>query len=332
MSRKRRFTAEEAAQIITEDLTDAEYLDEVCGRIDEFLQNNDNLIVQGEEQYVSSIEDLFEESNDTSDVSLLEGLLNPDKDIDSDNIVEEDFRLNNHLVLNSTVIGGGNTESKIIFTVTQEEEEFVLNDTNITDIVSPVKIRSKKPMPSKWKQNISKKSRALGKEYLGKRLNKISGTWETVVRPERRRGALCNKESCRRHCYKFSDGDCKLIFTEFWKTGDSNIRRAFIRASVDVNSKSSATTGDSRRSKSRTYRLKKDGESFEICKFMFINSLGIGKRYLDNTLEENNIGVKPRNLKPTRSKNFKWGEEDQEHLADFFRQIPKAPGHYCRKD
>ena len=42
MSRKRRFTAEEAAQIITEDLADAEYLDEVIGRIDEFLQNNDN--------------------------------------------------------------------------------------------------------------------------------------------------------------------------------------------------------------------------------------------------------------------------------------------------
>ena len=278
MSRKRRFTAEEAAQIITEDLADAENLDEVCGRIDEFLQNNDNLIVQEEEQYFSSIEGVFEESNDISDVSLLGGLLNPDKDIDSDNIVEEDFRLNNHLVLNSTVIEGGNTESKINFTVTQEDEEFVL------PFVSPVKIRSKKPIPSKWKQNISQKSSTLGKEYLGKRWNKVSGTWETVVRPERRRGALCNKESCRRHCYKFSDGDCKLIFTEFWKTGDSNIQRAIIRASVDVNSKSSATTaGDSRRSKSRTYRLKKDGESFEVCKFMFINSLGIGKRYLDNT-------------------------------------------------
>ena len=38
MSRKRKFTAEEAAHIISEDLPDEQYL--VCGRIDESLKSN----------------------------------------------------------------------------------------------------------------------------------------------------------------------------------------------------------------------------------------------------------------------------------------------------
>ena len=48
-----------------------------------------------------------------------------------------------------------------------------------------------------------------------------------------------------------------------------------------------------------------------------------------------NVGVAPAKVK-ARNKNpsrgFKWDHGDQDFLEDSFRAIPKAEGHYCRKD
>ena len=40
--------------------------------------------------------------------------------------------------------------------------------------------------------------------------------------------------------------------------------------------------------------------------------------------------VKPQN--PTPSGGIKWNQSDAEFSKEFFEKIPKAPGHYCRKD
>ena len=70
---------------------------------------------------------------------------------------------------------------------------------------------------------------------------------------------------------------------------------------------------------------------------MFLNVIGIANQMLCTILEgdKENVGImpqvrKPRNPKPSRG--FKWDETDVNILKDFFDKIPKAPGHYCRKD
>ena len=107
-----------------------------------------------------------------------------------------------------------------------------------------------------------------------------------------------------------------------------------IQSLVDIKQKTACTvspTKSSRRQNSKVFRLKRSDVSLGVCKEMFLNVLGISKWKVDAALEKSTgIAkeiVKPRN--PTPSRGFVWSSADQDCLADFFRDIPKAPGHYC---
>ena len=76
-----------------------------------------------------------------------------------------------------------------------------------------------------------------------------------------------------------------------------------------------------------------------VCKAMFLGVLSISNTRLSTALrgEKENVGitpevVKPRNPTPGIHRGFKWDQSDADFLKEFFEKIPKAPGHYCRKD
>ena len=78
------------------------------------------------------------------------------------------------------------------------------------------------------------------------------------------------------------------------------------------------------------------GSSLEVCKDMFLNTLGISQKVIErvciNGKENSGITtqiIKPRN--PRQSKGFTRTEEDQFFLKEFFEKIPKSPGHYCHR-
>ena len=53
------------------------------------------------------------------------------------------------------------------------------------------------------------------------------------------------------------------------------------------------------------------------------------------SMDKENVGISPcvpKSRNPTPSRGFKWTDEDQQVLKNFFNDIPKAPGPYCRKD
>ena len=75
-----------------------------------------------------------------------------------------------------------------------------------------------------------------------------------------------------------------------------------------------------------------------MCKRLFLSTLAISGQWLNNALSVNNgnnVGIAPKEIK-ARNKNpsrgFKWDLGDQDFLEEFFRIVPKAEGHYCRKD
>ena len=195
-----------------------------------------------------------------------------------------------------------------------------------------------KGSPDAWKQNVAKKRRALGEEYFGKKY--VNGQWIYVAKPARKMRQLCARETCKnsnkRHCDEFTDEDCKTIFQSYWSAGDKRMQCTFTQSLVDVVPKQ-ASQGNNRRQFSRIFHLKRNGLSWEVCKDMFLNTLSISGQKLQTVLEmdNENIGItvdviKSRNPRP--SKGFRWAEEDQAFLKEFFEKIPKAPGHYCRKD
>ena len=68
---------------------------------------------------------------------------------------------------------------------------------------------------------------------------------------------------------------------------------------------------------------------------MFLNVLGVTNWRVNTVCEQSDVCVsvdvvKPRNPRP--SKGFAWADSDQDFLASFFRDIAKAPSHYCRSD
>ena len=92
---------------------------------------------------------------------------------------------------------------------------------------------------------------------------------------------------------------------------------------------------ESRRSSSYTYHLKKDGRSVVVCKDMFLRTLGISEKMVRTALSRSSVGIcqqLPKKRNPHPSKGFPWTTEDNAFLENFFADIPKAPGHYSRKD
>ena len=75
-----------------------------------------------------------------------------------------------------------------------------------------------------------------------------------------------------------------------------------------------------------------------MCKRLFLSTLAISGQRLTSALSINNgnhVGIAPKEIK-ARNKNpsrgFKWDLGDQDFLEELFRVVPKAEGHYCRKD
>ena len=117
--------------------------------------------------------------------------------------------------------------------------------------------RCRKPDLSKWTLNINKRLRTSGKEYLGRKLDKENGTWNLVMRPERKRGSLCRKELCKkrsRQCNEFTELDCEIIFQEYWKSADIKKQETFIQSLVDLKAKATSTVSEqSRRQHTKCY-------------------------------------------------------------------------------
>ena len=135
--------------------------------------------------------------------------------------------------------------------------------------------RRRKSKPELWKNNVKKRRRVLGQNYLGKK--KINGVWSSVEK--RVMGKLCTKDSCKKsktsHCDEFTEDDCRIIFETFWSSGDKHVQEIFIQSIVDVVEKKVSSNIYSRRQFSRSFHLKKNGLSLHVCKEMFLSTLSI---------------------------------------------------------
>ena len=118
-----------------------------------------------------------------------------------------------------------------------------------------------------------------------------------VDRPAKKRGPRCLKPSCCKRgkkCNLFSDDDCETIFTEFWGCGDAGMQNTFIKSLVDNKEKACTTISPSktsRRKNTKAFRLKNNGITYDVCKEMFLNTLGISKARVDSVMESSSVGI-----------------------------------------
>lgn len=87
--------------------------------------------------------------------------------------------------------------------------------------------------------------------------------------------------------------------------------------------------------------MKSDNKKFQVCRKMFLNTLGIKEKmvrcWLNSKIEfgffENPEDVEQRKTKRRQqSEKYKEYERRKDYLRDFFIKFPKLESHYCRKD
>lgn len=140
------------------------------------------------------------------------------------------------------------------------------------------------------------------------------------------RSALCEKRTSR-HCDEFLLSDRVALFENFWKTMTWDEKRAYVTSMVDKKEASHRKTNaeNFRKSGSFVYYLKLNGLKRQVCRNMFLNTLGIGRSHIRGWL------TKPKVTQKAKRNSAKTNGGDTSFAIKYLNEMPKLPSHYCRK-
>lgn len=199
-------------------------------------------------------------------------------------------------------------------------------DENTNDIPGPAKkkrSRNRKATPENWIRNRRKNNKRAGLPYLSSRKKFIPG--------KSMKYKDCSK--CPKKCNEaFSEEQAGHIFEQFWKLGNEEDQRHFIGSLVSQEKKKSGRE-NSRRKRTNTYYLSKEGTKLLVCKGFFLSTLGITESMVYSIMKARNVNYFVEKSKrgkcvsankiPLEARNF---------IKDHINSFPKVPSHYTRKD
>lgn len=191
--------------------------------------------------------------------------------------------------------------------------------------------RSKKSNKATWKVLQQRMKRMKGESYLG--VVKKNNNSLAAQKPPRSIGRTCESPLCKkskaRHCHKFSESRRLDLFEDFWKHMDWGQKRSYVLSLVDQISPKREVKkgGGSRRSLTYVFYLKLDGEKQQVCKNMFLSTLGISPNQFRGWLKKKKTCHKEKKKGPFN----KVGIEKDKAARKFLDSLPKLPSHYCRQ-
>ena len=183
------------------------------------------------------------------------------------------------------------------------------------------KSRKRQRHPGEWQQNIRKKRRDNGKEYISRAGKRVAA--------RKRKVHKCG--DCKYRCNeKVNEESREKMFHDYWKLADHKRQRDYISYHVKGKPVIKGIPG-SRKSKILSYFLTVNQEQVQVCKQTFLSTLGIGEKTVYHTVNhrgENGIpvddrrgGRNPMHATPTEVLNG-----IREHINSF----PVIESHYCR--
>ncbi|XP_070823274.1 uncharacterized protein [Chaetodon trifascialis] len=216
--------------------------------------------------------------------------------------------------------------------VTQEQVNATDKDKNRPpDAEGPGRKKSRVAKPLTWKQNRQKQLRMEGKPYVSKR--KKDGT--TVTKAQRTIGPRCTSSACKRasnrFCADFSEDTRSELFTSFWQCMNWTQRKMYVARLVDCDpvERTRAPWTQSRRSVSMRYHLIADGDRKQVCKKMFLSTLGIGEWSVLNWAQ--NASKQDSSEDNSKKQTQRKSRKASEHvvLKEFLESLPKVPSYCC---
>ncbi|CAH2012025.1 unnamed protein product [Acanthoscelides obtectus] len=196
--------------------------------------------------------------------------------------------------------------------------------------------RKKIADPAEWKRLKNKQLRMEGKEYLGYRKKKGEKIVHDTIRREREMEMACNSARCNKsknkNCFKFKEETRKNIFKKFWNEMNWAQRKVFISSNV-FKGKKARGEQTSRRQSTYTYFLNNGEEQLQVCRKMFVNTLDIGYKTIQEWVSKSSYGMGTDIVQKDRlSYNKARYSKQYDHLRMFLNKLPKLPAHYCRKE
>ncbi|XP_067456786.1 uncharacterized protein [Thunnus thynnus] len=211
--------------------------------------------------------------------------------------------------------------------VTQEQENATDKDRNKpSELEGPARKKSRVAKPLTWKQNRQKQLRMEGKPYISKR--KKDGA--TITKAQRAMGPRCTSSACKkasnRFCADFSEDSRNKLFTSFWQCMNWPQRKVYVAGLVDCDpvERTRAPWTQSRRSVSMRYHLIGDGDRKQVCKKMFLSTLGIGEWSVLNWAQ--NASQQDNSEENTKKRMQRKSRKASEHifLKEFLDSLPKV--------
>ncbi|XP_074508789.1 uncharacterized protein LOC141778426 isoform X1 [Sebastes fasciatus] len=191
--------------------------------------------------------------------------------------------------------------------------------------------KSRVAKPLTWKQNRQKQLRMEGKSYISKR--KKDGT--TITKGQRTMGSGCTSSACKRasnrFCADFSEEMRNELFTSFWQGMNWAQRKIHVSGLVDCDAveRTRAPWTQSRRSVSMRYHLIADGDRKQVCKKMFLSTLGIGEWSVLNWAQ--NASQQDNSEEIAKKQTQRKSRKASEHIVlnEFLQSLPKVPSYCC---
>ncbi|CAG9764937.1 unnamed protein product [Ceutorhynchus assimilis] len=185
-----------------------------------------------------------------------------------------------------------------------------------------------------WKRNKNKKLRLEGKPYLGFSKKKGEKMKQDTQRVERRLKETCKstkcKKSTKRFCQQFTEETRQQIFSKFWNETDWGQRKVFVSSNV-IKQNTARGREASRRQGTYLYYLNSGDKRLQVCRQMFIKTLGLGYKTIQDWVSKGTFGMGSESSRNTNYNRDKYANQ-YKNLNTFFEQLPKLPAHYCRKD
>lgn len=203
------------------------------------------------------------------------------------------------------------------------EDETHSEPASPEELDKTTKKRNRKAVPSEWKENIAKKLRNTGKQYISKFTNK-------------KVAARCLKPPCENCIFtcseKFSNEDRQRLFDQFWKLGNIDKQREFIVRQTFEVKRNQGCNSSTQRSLNYAYTFLKNNDKIRVCKRFFIQTLDINNKVIATARKKlTPEGFLKDDLRGKHHDNRKMIDNAiKEGINRHINSIPRIESHYLR--
>ncbi|KAK4299195.1 hypothetical protein Pmani_028513 [Petrolisthes manimaculis] len=193
-----------------------------------------------------------------------------------------------------------------------------------SDAPGPSRGRKKTLKPEEWKQNVAKKKRNLGEEYVSRKTGALI--------PAKVMGPPCSDG-----CYdKIPLATRQDMFKEFWEIGDFTLQNSYLQKQVKQvpvkrhRIRKTKTQDNPRKMRSCMLQctLTISGTSYSVCKQGFLNILGIKKGRVDTALKAAGTPQTDKRGRHPQARTI--GGDVLQYVKDHIHSFLTVSSHYTR--